>query len=247
MQASPIQVLRESQRAAPAAKAKPRLAIIGAGGALGNEVLRRLVGLHLFETAEVLACEPMKAGLRGVRVRVVAEDPAQWEPAAVDAGIVLFDPPRLFHQRERPLFTPAPSQLPAIGSWLRRSGATTLAVVMPHAPGRLPEALKRGLATLDEQALAALAFDRLLIVRSAQAPGRAAPTGRLAALARWMLSVAKYMVPSSEQPVRAVKVAQFVATALQLAPAGIHVAAPETVWRAAQGDPRPVVREWLNL
>ncbi len=55
------------------------------------------------------------------------------------------------------------------------------------------------------------------------------------------------MVPTSEQPVRAVKVAQFVAAALQLAPAGIHVAAPETVWRAAQGDPRPVVREWLNL
>jgi hypothetical protein len=54
-------------------------------------------------------------------------------------------------------------------------------------------------------------------------------------------------VPSSEQPVRAAKVAEFLAAALQLAPPGIHVAAPQTVWQAAQGDPYATVREWLHL
>jgi hypothetical protein len=61
-----------------------------------------------------------------------------------------------------------------------------------------------------------------------------------------MLSAFKYMVPSAEQPVRAPKVAQFVACALQLAPPGIHVAAPETVWQAAQGDVRAEVARWLE-
>jgi hypothetical protein len=246
MRAGPIQVLQANRAPTRASPMRRRLLVAGAGGALGNEVVRGLVGLHRFDSTEVLAREPTQAGMRHVEARMVDGDPAGWVPAAVDTGIVLFDPPRLFHQRERALFAPAPEQLPALAAWLRRSGASTLAVVLPHAPGRLPEALKRGLANLDEQALAALGFERLLIIRSAQAPVRATGRGRLHALARWMLSVVKYMIPSSEQPVRSAKVAQFVALALQLAPPGIHIAPPETVWRAAQGDPRPVVREWLG-
>jgi hypothetical protein len=61
-----------------------------------------------------------------------------------------------------------------------------------------------------------------------------------------MLSVFKYMVPSSEQPVRPLKVAQLLAVALEIAPPGIHVAAPETVWRAAQGDLRAEAAAWLG-
>jgi hypothetical protein len=160
-------------------------------------------------------------------------------------AVVLFDPPRLFFQRERALWTPLPQQLPALARWLRAGGVRTLAVVMPYAQMRLPQALKQGLANLDEQAIAALGFERLLIVRSAQKPREKAAANPLAAVAHWMLSVFKYMVPSNEQPVRAQRVAQFVAHALQLAPPGIHIAAPETVWRAAQGDVRAEVARWL--
>ncbi len=246
MHAGPIQVLQAARRPLPVTR-KPRLLIAGATGALGNEVMRRLVGLQQFEHTEVLAREPIKAGLRGVATNVVPSDaPADWAPGAADTGIVLFDPPRLFHDRERALWTPAPEQLPALAGWMRASGITTLAVVLPHAQGRLPEALKRGLASRDEHAVATLGFDRLIIVRSAQKPGPAAAPGFLPAVAHWMFSVFKYMVPSSEQPVRAVKVAEFVALALQLAPPGIHIAAPEMVWRAAQGDMRAAVRQWLT-
>ena len=245
MHAELFQVLRGAQASSPVTR-KPRLVIAGATGVLGNEVLRRLVGLQEFETAQVLAREPITAGLRGVTVTVVAQgSPVDWPPAAVDLGIILFDPPRLFYDRERALWTPRPEQLVEVAQWMRRSGANTLAVVLPHAQGRLPEALKRGLAGLDEQAVAALGFDRLLIVRSAQKPGPAPAPGLLTGLAHWMLSIFKYMVPSSEQPVRAAKVAQFVAVALQLAPPGIHIAAPETVWQAAQGDLHTAVRQWL--
>ena len=96
--------------------------------------------------------------------------------------------------------------------------------------------------------MAALGFERLLIVRSAQKPAAAGGgVGRLQALAGWMLGVLAYMVPSSEQPVRASKVAEFVDVALRLAPPGIHVAAPEVVWRAAQEPVTPMVRKWFKL
>jgi hypothetical protein len=222
------------------------LVIAGATGALGNEVVRRLVGQ--FGITHVLARQPIKAGLRGVAAAVVeGDDPAAWTPLPASIGVVLFDPPRLFHDRERALWTPAPEQLPAVAGWMRRSGVTTLAVVLPHAQGRLPDALKRGLASLDEHAVAALGFDRLLVVRTARKPGAAAATGLLSRVGHAMLSSLKYMVPASEQPVRALKVADFVSQALREAPPGIHVAAPELVWRAAQGDTAATVRQWLRV
>jgi hypothetical protein len=221
------------------------LVIAGATGALGNEVLRRLAGQ--FGVTHVLAREPIRAGLRSVAATVVeGDDPTAWPLLTASTGIVLFDPPRLFHDRERALWTPAPEQLPAVARWLRQGGVTTLAVVLPHAQGRLPEALKRGLASLDEHAVAALGFERLLVVRSARKPGAATPIGVLPRVAHALLSSLNYMVPQSDQPVRAVKVADFVSLALREAPPGIHIAAPELVWRAAQGDMVPAVREWLH-
>lgn len=246
MRTDPLQVLQAASRTNPSA-AKPRLLIAGATGVLGNEVLRRLVGSSLYGSAQVLAKEPITEGVRGVTTTVVPSgDPADWPPAPADVGVVLFDPPRLFYDRERALWTPAPEQLVALARWMRAGGVSTLAIVLPHAPGRLPEALKRGLASLDEQAVAGLGFDRLLLLRSAQKPQE--PPGRSlpARLAHWMLGVFKYMVPSSEQPVRALKVAELLALALRIAPPGIHVAPPELVWQASQGDMAGVARRWLG-
>jgi len=245
MRQDPLQVLGAASRTT-AAVARPRLLIAGATGALGNEVLRRLAGSGGYGTTQVLAREPVTEGMRSVQTLLVPPgDPRQWPRARADTAVVLFDPPRLFYDRERALWTPAPEQLAPLAQWLRASGVRTLAVVLPHAPGRLPEALKRGLASLDEQAVASLGFERLLIVRSAQAPGAVAHAHPLQRLAHWMLGIFKYMVPSAEQPVRAVKVAELLALALRRAPSGIHVAAPELVWQAAQGEMDDVVRRWL--
>lgn len=225
---------------------KSRLLIAGATGVLGNEVLRRLVGSGHYALAQVLAREPITEGMRGVQATVVpGDDFPLWPRAGADVAVVLFDPPRMFYQRERALWTPVPEQLLPLARWMRASGVRTLAVVLPHGPGRLPEALKRGLASLDEQAVASLGFDRLVIVRSAQKPAQPRQASAPVRLAHWMLSIFKYMVPSSEQPVRSVKVAELVAVALRIAPPGIHVAAPEVVWEAAQGDLAAVARRWL--
>lgn len=242
----PLQVLQAASRPSPSV-ATPRLLIAGATGVLGNEVLRRLVGSGAYAGTEVLAREPITEGLRKVRTLVVAgDDPAAWPRTAADVAVVLFDPPRMFYERERALWTPTPQQLVPLAAWLRGCGVGTLAVVLPHAPGRLPEALKHGLASLDEHAVASLGFERVLLLRSAQQPPPAPRGSFPVRLAHWMLGIFKYMVPSSQQPVRAVKVAELLAVALQLAPRGTHVAAPEVVWQAAQGQVREVAARWLS-
>ena len=265
MPVDPFQALQAANRRTTpgigAAALNGTLLIAGATGALGNELVRRLAGSHRFAHTRVLAKEPMRDGLRGVETVLVppatvpnavrdampiAVPIADWPRVSADTAIVSFDPPRLYHDRERALWLPEPSQLPELARWLRACGVQTLAVVQPHAQGRLPEALKRGLASLDEQAVVANGFERVILVRSAQKPGAgtfANPGERLAA---WMLSITRFMVPSSEQPVRPSKVAELVVVALQIAPPGVHVAAPELVWRASQGTVlREVARSWL--
>ncbi|MBC5784132.1 hypothetical protein H8N03_14360 [Ramlibacter sp. USB13] len=246
MRQDPIQVIQAASRSTPAAQGQSLL-IAGATGALGNEVLRRLAGSGRYGVAHVLAREPITEGLRGVRTLLVpGDDPGEWPLAPADVAVVLFDPPRMFYERERALWTPRPEQLVALARWLRAGGVRTLAIVLPHAPGRLPEALKRGLANLDEQAIAALGFERLLVVRSAQKPAEVRHASAPSRLAHWMLGIFQYMVPSSEQPVRAVKVAELVSVLLRLAPPGTHVVPPDLVWQAAQQDAAEVVRRWLG-
>lgn len=248
MSADPLQALQAANRAIPSTAAgEGTLLIAGATGALGQELVRRLAGRHRFDHTRVLAREPIRDGLRGVETLLApAGEIAQWPPVAADVALVLFEPPRLYYDRERALWTPEPAQLPALARWLRASGVRTLAVVQPHEQGKLPEALKRGLASLDEEAVVALGFERVIIVRSAQKPAAARFSNPAERLAAWMLSVARFMVPTSEQPVRATKVAELVDLALRIAPPGVHVAAPELVWQAAQGELRAVVDGWFR-
>jgi len=248
MSADPLQALQAANRAMPSTGAgEGTLLIAGATGALGQELVRRLAGRHRFDHTRVLAREPIRDGLRGVETLLapVAEI-AQWPLAAADTALVLFEPPRLYYDRERALWTPEPAQLPALARWLRACGVRTLAIVQPHDQGRLPEALKRGLASLDEEAVVALGFERVIIVRSARKPAAARFANPAERLAAWMLSIARFMVPTSEQPVRATKVAELVDVALRIAPPGVHVAAPELVWQAAQGELRAVAQRWLS-
>jgi hypothetical protein len=257
----PLQALQAALRPLPAAAGKPWLMIAGATGVLGNEVLRRLVGSGRYAHTEVLATEAMTTGMAGVGI-VLAGDASVIEawparPQPVHTGLVMFEPPRLYYERERTLWTPVPGQLPALAHWLKRCGVQTLVVVVPHASGRLPDALKRGLADLDEQTVASLGFERVLLVRSARKAEGIADANFFEKMASWMLSTLKYMIPATEQPVRPAKLAEFIDAALQALPPGIHVAAPELLWQATQGkgngwragqednSMQSVVRLWL--
>ncbi|MDN4591094.1 hypothetical protein DBA29_21665 [Xenophilus aerolatus] len=246
----PLQALQAAMRPAARPTARPQtLLIAGATGALGSELVRRLAGTHRYAHTRVLTGEPMHDGLRGVEsVTVPAAEPVGAWPAMpharADVAVVAFDPPRLYHGRERALWAPQPAQLGELARWLQAQGVRTLAVVQPHDQGSLPEALKHGLATMDEHALAALDFTSVLILRTARKPA-ALKLGLLERLAAWMLSVTRFMVPSTERPVRGAKVAELLDVALQIAPPGVHVAAPEVVWAASQGHTRAVAERWL--
>jgi hypothetical protein len=225
-------------RPLPVAQSQPDLLIAGATGALGNAVMQRLVGTHRFAHTQVLAREPMAQGMRTVSLHQVAGEIAAWPQPALrsDVAVVMFEPPRMYYERERALWTPEPEQLSALAAWLRSVGVSTLAIVLPHAQGSLPESLKRGLASMDEQALASVGFDRLIIVRTAQKPVALIKTHLLEKLAHWMLGIFQFMVPSNEQPVRPTKIAQLVDVLLHTAPPGIAVLAQEEVWSLAQSD-----------
>ena len=254
----PVQhALAAALRPARAAAAKARLLVAGAGGALGAEVLHRLAASGLFAHTDVLVTAPLVLTLpRVAAAQVTLAEPGTWPPAAeqADTAVVMFEPPRLTNDRERVFFTPLPAQLPALACWLQRSGVQTLVVVMPHAPGRLPDALKRGLANLDEQAVAALGFERVLLVRAAAVPVVASAASLPEQLARWMLSISNYMIPAHDQPVRPARVAEFIEAALRVLPPGTHVAAPELLHRASPARRQAntpaitmaqVVQDWL--
>ncbi|HET6788532.1 MAG TPA: hypothetical protein VFH49_11255, partial [Aquabacterium sp.] len=66
MHPAPLQALQAASRSTAAPAARPSLVVAGATGALGNEVLRRLLGLQDYGMAQVLAREPITTGLRGV-------------------------------------------------------------------------------------------------------------------------------------------------------------------------------------
>jgi len=260
-----LQALQAACRPLPVAgRAVSRLVVAGATGALGSEVLRRLAGSGVFSQTAVLTAEPMIAGL--AQVTLVRSGPGaidSWPVCALaETGVVMFEPPRLHHDRERAFWTPALTDLLPLARWFRRCGVTSLVVVVPHSQGRLPDAVKQGLANLDEQAVAALGFERLLLVRSAQRPAAAAPAGLLDKTAAFMLSIVGYMLPAVEQPLRPVRLAEFIALAMQWMPPGTHIASPELLWRAAQnkvtglfsvgqapaanGNMQAFVKAWLN-
>lgn len=244
----PIDALRAASRPMAAMPARPRMLLAGATGSLGNEVLNRLLGGQGYAQVQVLALRPYLETVRGMQLlQVPGEELARWPVAAADVGVIMFEPPRAFYQRERALWTPQPQQLAGLARWMHGCGVKSLAVVLPHEMGRLPQALKQGLANLDEQAVAALGFERLIFVRSAMEAARPAATHFLQSVAQMMFSSWSYMVPSNERPVRAVHVAKLVDAALTQAPAGIHVAPPELVWRSAQKNAlQPELKTWLD-
>ena len=235
--------------AAAAATNRPqRLLVAGAGGPLGRAVLEQALQRGgRYGSVGVLTRAPLQPGLRTLAtVPHRADDDA---PLRADVALIVFDRGFDFHGRDEAYHLPVPAELPSLARRLRAGGVHTLAVLSPVAPGLLPQALRHGLATLDEQAVAAAGFERLLFVRPSQTAPKLPLKARAERLARWMLSQLHYLVPQREQPVRAVSVAGFVFEVLRQWPdaaPGTRVAAPALVWEAAQpGGAEGVVRRWL--
>lgn len=233
--------------------------IAGAGGVLGAEVAHRLMGSPRYRQVQVLLHEPMQVAMREVTPLQVAAtlqhdpppagqpEPADWPATSADVAVVMFEPPRVYYQRERAFWTPTPARLPSLAAWLHRTGVRDLLVLIPHDSGRLPQALQRGLANLDEEAVARLGFERILLLRAARAPAVTTKAPALARVATWMLGITRYMVPSGQLPLRATQLAPLVELALALAPPGVHVLGPEVLYAAAQGEAHTILNAHFGL
>lgn len=247
MTLTPEHVLQAAWRPLPPKKPPVRVLIAGATGATGEAMLVQLAASAHVAQVNVLLQRPLTVALRHVHGLLVEPGGSHaWPQVKADEGVILFDPPRSFHGREKALLAVRPEQLPAVARWMHGCGVRRLLVVLPHAQGQLPEALKRGLAHLDEQAVAALGFEAVVFVRSAQAPASVRHRSRLQRLAHAMLGVLNHLVPARQKPVSARRVAQFAAAALQRVPPGVHVVPPERVWEAAQEEPAQVLDRWLG-
>jgi hypothetical protein len=248
-----MDLLRDALRAGHATDSVPAARghgswLAGGGGALGSAVLEALLGARVFAPLRVLVTQDFHATADGLHTQRLDTLPAASD-ARLPLAVVVFDAPRHVNGREAAFWQPQPAELLPLATTLHALGVRHLIVVMPHTSATLPEALKAGLASLDEQAVAALGFEHVVIVRTAQRPDGIRSAG-LQRLADAVLAQLRVMVPQREQPVRAAKVAALVAAlarALPASPPGTRVMAPEWVWQAAQGtDLNALVHAWLT-
>jgi hypothetical protein len=225
--------------------------LVGGGGALGSAVLEQLLGRGRFVHVRVLVTQAFKGGVRGLEPVLAPSFDELASPARALAGlaVVVFDRERHANGREDAFVRAEPHALPALARWLRRHGVRSVVIVLPHSPAGLPQALTWGLANLDEQAVTSLGFEHVVFVRTAQQPGATRAGAWLQRLADGLLMQLRLMIPASHQPVRVLKVAQFVAELAAQLPTsspGARVAPPELVWQAAQHDDAgPLVAAWL--
>ncbi len=243
------QALRAGHRDAPAPAARRHGTwVAGGGGALGSAVLEALMGARTLAPLRVLVTQDFHATAQGLQTQDVATL-AEAAGPALPLAVGVFDKTRHVNGREAAFWQPQPGDLLPLATTLHALGVRHLIVVQPHTAASLPQALKAGLASLDEQAVAALGFDHMVVLRTAQRPGDA-PSAGLQRLADAVLAQLRIMVPQREQPVRPAKVAALVAAlarALPASPPGTRVMAPEWVWHAAQGaDVRALVDDWLG-
>jgi hypothetical protein len=229
--------LAASQHLTPKVKRQVGAVLVaGGGGKLGGEVVRRLVAsvsLGRYRHVTLMATEDFHAAMVGVKVLPVTPVVADWlslKPKeakdSIQTAVIMFEPPRMFYARERTIWTPHPSELPALAKWLHASGIRDLVVVLPHQPGMLPAALQQGLASLDEQVVTTLGFERVIFMRMAQTDIAAKTGNVLERVANWMLGVGKYMLPANQAPLRVTQIAKLVEQVLQTAPAGNFVIPP---------------------
>ena len=112
--------------------------MLGGGGALGAKVVERLLAQHRFSAVGVWTVQPLRAALRGLQPLGQAD----WLAFGANTALIIFDRARHANGREAAFGAPMPADLPALAAQLHALGVQALVVVVPHAPGLLPQALQ---------------------------------------------------------------------------------------------------------
>jgi uncharacterized protein YbjT (DUF2867 family) len=226
------------------------LVVIGAGGTLGSAVLEQLLGQGAFHPVWAVVREPIASTARGLRA-VHAVQPEQLALEGVATAMLVFERERHSNGRDDAFVQPQPAELQRWASALRSCGVQRLLVVLPHAPAMLPQALRHGFASEQEQALTALGLEQVLLLRPAQLLGGGVSASRgLQRVADAVLAQLRWMVPAGQQAVRTPQLARLLALLaleLQTAAPATRVAPPELFSAAAAAtDARAALRDWLH-
>ena len=212
---------------------------------MGSLVVERLLAGRQFAHVGVWTVQPLQPALSGLEPVTDAAMPG----VAADTALVVFDRERHANGRDLAFGRPLPADLPVLAARLQGLDVRVLVVVVPHSPGALPQALKAGLASLDEAAVAALGFAHLVFMRTAQAGSVAQGLSPPQRLARWMMGQVQWMVPKGDQPVRMATVARVaaqLAVSLPRHAPGTRVLPPDRLWAAAQApDSDAPIDAWL--
>lgn len=231
-----MQALRGAQhRSASPVQPLRRLLVVGGGGTLGSAVLAEALVAGRFAQVLALVAGPINSAVRGF----VPLDALDAAGAVADSAVLVLERQRHSNGRDDAFAQPQLADLLPLARQLRQAGVPRLIVVVPHAPALMPQALAHGLANLDEAAVAALGFEHLVMLRTAQNVAGAAPAGWLERLAALWLSQLRWMVPQRQQALRAVALARCVvqlARSLPSATPGTRVIAPETLWLWSQDE-----------
>jgi len=222
------------------------LLVLGGGGVLGAAVLAGALASGRFARVQALVARGLASTLRDFEAVPVEHLGGRLR---ADTALVVFERARRSNGRDDAFVQPQPERLAALAAQLKQGGVRRLLVVVPHAPALLPEALKHGLATLDEGRVAALGFEQLLFLRAAQTGGGRAARGWARRLAAGWLAQMSWMVPERERPVRTQRLAELLVELswrLAEAPPATRVLPPELMWQAAQQEAAgPLLAAWL--
>jgi hypothetical protein len=175
------------------------LLVLGAGGTLGLGLLGEALVAGRFAQVQAVVEQPLASALRGLVPLPTARLQSPGRLGA-DSALIVFERERHSNGRDGAFVQPVPADLLPLSARLRAGGVRRLVVVLPHSPALLPQALRHGLASLDEGAVAGLGFEHLIFVRAAQHGSSAQPVSRLQRVANWWLSQLRFMVPQQEQP-----------------------------------------------
>ncbi len=250
------------------AEARPSVLMAGAGGMLGAAVLEALLGSGRLSGVTVLTRQPMAVVTPGLSLRSIdnlalgavgavagdapesGKSPSHRPPkrAAADLALVVFDRPRHANGRDDAFWLPQPRDLPALAEALQREGVQRLVVVCPTDAARWPQALREGLASLDEQAVASLPWRQFLIVRPAESAQSPSSSG-LQRIADTVLAQLRLMVPTAQQPVRTSALALLLAELVAWLPTaadGARVLPADRVWQVVQAGQSNSRSRWLD-
>lgn len=216
--------------------------LIGNVGRLGGELLDALLESPRYVRVAVAVRKPMRSHIWKLEPVAVPPTREGWDPAKaltvpVDDLFLCIEPERAsFWKVATPYVALTSREAVAIARAMRAAGARRVALLTPmealHQMGMMA-----AIRDVDELAIHQCGFERMLVLRPSEEAPAGAPAGFFGAIGALVTrTLASYMTPRRQQPVRARQAAQAAVEALATMEDGLQVIDAARL-RELVGDP----------